>query len=389
MNLHRASHRRGFLRSAVAGSLLMPGILHELLAADNADPLAPRAPHFPAKAKSVIFLFMSGGVSHVDSFDPKPKLFADHGKQVTLDHPETRNRPGYEKLFLKRPGWEFTRCGSERDRSEHALPARRGCIDEIALVRSMHTSHSNHYNATLGMHTGSFAFARPSLGAWVSYGLGTENRNLPSFVVIAPQMPYAGTQVWASDFLPGAHQGTRMMPGPEPIANLTRRVATRRRQELELAALAEFNESHRSARRDDPRLAARIKSFETAFGMQMEMPAALDLSQENDATLRPVRSAARQHGGFRVAMPGRPAAGRAGSSIRRADRHRLERGNWDSHGDMADHAKLAKNVDRADRRSAHGLEAARASRRRAGRLDDGVRPHAVQQHGRQQRPRAS
>src|SRR5437016_2307362 len=96
--------RRAFLRSAVAGSMLMPAILHELLAGDApADPLAPRPSHFPARAQRVIFLFMSGGVSHVDSFDPKPKLFSDHGRTVTLDHPETRNRPGYERLFLKRP----------------------------------------------------------------------------------------------------------------------------------------------------------------------------------------------------------------------------------------------------------------------------------------------
>ena len=111
----------------------------------------------------------------------------------------------------------------------------------------MHTSHSNHYNATLGMHTGSFAFARPSIGAWLSYGLGTSNQNLPSFLVLAPQMPYAGTQVWASDFLPGAHQGTRVMPGPEPVADLARRVPTEMRQELELEALEELQ---RSAPRD-------------------------------------------------------------------------------------------------------------------------------------------
>ena len=110
-------------------------------------------------------------------------------------------------------------------------------LDDVALIRSMHTSHSNHYNATLGMHTGSFAATRPSIGAWTSYGLGTPNRNLPSFLVLAPQMPYAGTQVWASDFLPGAHQGTRVVPGTEPVANLSPRVATPTRQQLELEAL--------------------------------------------------------------------------------------------------------------------------------------------------------
>ena len=186
--------RRAALRSFVAGTLLMPGIAHELLAADSgsdaangdADPLAPKAPHFPAKAKRVIFLFMTGGVSHVDSFDPKPRLFADVGKEVKLDHPEIRNRPGYERIFLKRPQWEFRprgQCGME---TSDLFPQLAECVDDIALIRSMHTSHSNHYNATLGMHTGSFAFARPSIGAWVSYGLGSENRNMPSFITIAP-----------------------------------------------------------------------------------------------------------------------------------------------------------------------------------------------------------
>ncbi|HAM71782.1 MAG TPA: DUF1501 domain-containing protein, partial [Verrucomicrobiales bacterium] len=152
----------------------MPGILSELLAEERTpiDPTAPKPSHFPGKAKRVIFLFMNGGVSHVDSFDPKPRLTLDHGKEVVLNHPETINRPGYEKLFLKRPQWEFRprgRCGTE---VSTLFPHIAECVDDIALVRSMHTSHSNHYNATLGMHTGSFAFARPSIGAWVSYGLG-------------------------------------------------------------------------------------------------------------------------------------------------------------------------------------------------------------------------
>jgi hypothetical protein len=127
-----------------------------------------------------IFLFMNGGVSHVDSFDHKPKLYADHSKQVTIDHPQTRNCPGYEKLFLRPPDWTFTRHGKSGIEVSTMFPHLARCVDDIAIIRSIHTSHSNHYNATLGMHTGSFAFARPSLGGWVSYGLGTENRNLPS-----------------------------------------------------------------------------------------------------------------------------------------------------------------------------------------------------------------
>src|SRR6476659_7093149 len=133
-----AVDRRLFLRSAVAGSALFPAIVSELLAAETADPLAPKSPHFPAKAKSVIFLFMSGGVSHVDTFDPKPRLTADHGKLVTLDHPETKNRPGYEKLFLKRPQWEFKKHGKCGTEVSGLFPHLSGCVDDLALIRSMH-----------------------------------------------------------------------------------------------------------------------------------------------------------------------------------------------------------------------------------------------------------
>ena len=235
--------RRGVLQSAVAGSLLWPGILSQLLAEDATkegspvDPLASRPAHLPAKARNVIFCFMSGGVSHVDTFDPKPRLYADAGKQVALDHPETRNRPGYEKLFLKRPQWEFRPHGNSGTEVSTLFPHVAGCVDDIALIRSMHCDHSNHYNATLGMHTGSFNQARPSIGSWVSYGLGSPNSNLPSFMVIAPSSPYAGGQVWASDFLPGSHQGTLVVPGAEPMRNIKPRVSSGRQQK-ELAALA-------------------------------------------------------------------------------------------------------------------------------------------------------
>ncbi|MFO0936527.1 MAG: DUF1501 domain-containing protein [Gemmataceae bacterium] len=336
--------RRQFVRSAVAGSLLMPAILSELLAADSTDPLAPKKPHFPAKAKTVIFLFMSGGVSHVDTFDPKPKLIADHGKEVKFDHPETRNRPGYEKLYLKRPGWKFKPYGKSGIEVSDLFPHVGERIDDVAMIRSMHTSHSNHYNATLGMHTGSFAFARPSIGSWLSYGLGTVNRNLPSFLVLAPQMPYAGTQVWASDFLPGAHQGTRVVPGAEPVANLAPRIASSSLQRLELNALDSFNQTHQAGRTDDSALAARIKSFETAYGMQSAMPEALDLSQETESTLNLYGLKRGQTDGFGwQCLVARRLAERGVRFIELI--HTGSSGNWDSHGDMADHGRLAKQVD--------------------------------------------
>src|SRR3954452_4571433 len=271
--------RRTFLRSSVGASAIFPALVAELLADEAADPLAPKTPHFPSKAKSVIFLYMSGGVSHVDTFDPKPRLTADHGKSVKLDHPETKDRPGYEKLFLKRPQWEFKKTGACGTEVSGLFPHLAGCVDDLAVIRSMHADHSNHYNATLGMHTGSFNQARPSLGAWLSYGLGTPNRNLPSFIVIAPHTPYAGGQVWAADFLPGSHQGTLVVPGAEPMRNV-RPLVSPARQRCELEALAELNRDHAERYDHDPALEARLRSFETAFGMQTAAPEVFDLSKE-------------------------------------------------------------------------------------------------------------
>jgi hypothetical protein len=208
----------------------------------------------------------------------------------------------------------------------------------------MHTSHSNHYNATLGMHTGSFAFARPSIGAWLSYGLGTENHNLPSFLVLAPQMPYAGTQVWASDFLPGAHQGTRVTPGAEPVANLRRRVDSSGRQEMELALLGTMNQAHQAAHSPDPQLATRIRAFETAYGMQSEMPKALDIAQESDSTLALYGLRRGQTDGFGwQCLAARRLVERGVRFVELI--HTGSSGNWDSHGDMADHGRLAPQVD--------------------------------------------
>ncbi len=323
--------------------MLFPAIVQQLLA-DDSDPLAPREPHFPAKAERVIFLFMTGGVSHIDTFDPKPALTRDHGKEIKANHPEIKDRPGYERIYLKRPQWEFAphgECGTE---VSALFPHVARCVDDIALIRSMHTSHSNHYNATLGMHTGSFAFARPSIGSWVSYGLGTMNRNLPSFVVIAPKQTYAGTQVYASDFLPGAHQGTLVVPGSTPVANIAPRTPPNL-QKLELEALKNVNEAHLATHDADPLLAARVRSFETAFGMQTAVPDAFDLGQESDATLRSYGLERGQTDGFGwQCLAARRLVERGVRFVELIDSG--SSGNWDAHGDMLTHVPLAKNVDR-------------------------------------------
>src|SRR5438876_2366003 len=258
MNVDRYQFsRRQMIRSLAAGSILMPGILQQLLADESrgeVNPLAPHAPHFQPRAKHVIFMYMSGGVSHMDSFDPKPRLFAEGGSTRIK---ATNGRPYLRPLWEFRPGG---RCGTE---VSDLFPNVAECVDDLCLIRSMRGDHNDHFQATLGIHTGSVTFARPSLGSWVSYGLGTLNQNMPSFVVLAPELPYAGSQVWSSDFLPGCHSGTRVLAGDEPIPDLKRRAPSAKIQQLELSLLERFNRKHQQARPADPVLEARIKSFET------------------------------------------------------------------------------------------------------------------------------
>jgi hypothetical protein len=323
------------VRSIVGASALLPAILQQCLA-DTGDELAPKTPHFPAKARRVIFLFSTGGTSHMDTFDPKPMLAeaAREGKKAPNGKP-----------YLG-PFWDFKRdskCGTE---VSDLFPNIRKCMDDICLIRSMRGDHNDHAQATLGIHTGSVTFARPSVGSWVSYGLGTENRNLPSFVVLAPAMPYAGAQVWSSDFLPGVHSGTLVTPGEHPVPNLARRSPTEELQKLELGLLAKMNQAHLAGRAGDPLLPARIKSFETAFGMQMEMPEVLDLSKESDATLELYGLERGSTKGFAwQCLVARRMAERGVRFIELIDVGASN--NWDAHGNMKTHEPLAKNIDRA------------------------------------------
>ncbi|MDP3069347.1 MAG: DUF1501 domain-containing protein [Opitutaceae bacterium] len=337
------STRREVLRSLVGGSLLMPGILSSLLAdsagASAADPLAPKPTHFPPKAKRVIFIFSNGGVSQMDTFDPKPALFAADGKMTGVGG----GLSNQQRMLLK-PGWEFRPGGQCGTMVSDLFPHLRECMDDICLIRSMKGDDNEHYNATLGMHTGSFFFSRPSLGSWVSYGLGTENRNLPSFVALAPQMPYAGTQIFNNDFLPAYHQGVRVIGGQEPIANLDRRTKQGGLQELELGLADVLNNRHLAARAGDTDLAARIRTFETAFHLQTEAREVFDLEKENDATLALYGLKRGQTQGFGwQCLVARRLAERGVRFIELVDGSSSK--NWDQHGDMAEHAIHAKNID--------------------------------------------
>ncbi|MDA1050711.1 MAG: DUF1501 domain-containing protein [Planctomycetota bacterium] len=342
--------RREVLTQAAGGfgAIALNAMLADELRASGVeatvDPLTPKQPHFAPKAKRVIFLYMTGGVSHVDSFDPKPELFANHGKQITVDN--WQGKLGEFTRYLKKPNWKFRPGGKSGIEVSDLFPHVRDVVDDLCVIRSMESDHTNHYESTLGMHCGSWTFARPSMGAWISYGLGTVNRNLPSFVAIAANAPYAGAQTWGSDFLPGCHQGTQIIPGENPIPNIKRRVPSSSLQELELELLAKANRKHLEERTADRALEARIRSFETAFGMQREAPEALDLSKESEATLKLYGINPGQTTGFGwQCLVGRRLAERGVRFIELIDVG--SSGNWDAHGDMATHAPLAKNVDQA------------------------------------------
>jgi hypothetical protein len=325
--------RRQVIRSLFTGSMLFPAVLQQMFA-ESGDSLAPHAPHFPGKAKRVIFMYMPGGVSHVDSFDYKPKLIeaAEKGQKHTNG-----------RLFV-RPHWAFKPRGQSGIMASDLFPNVADSLDDICLIRTMRGDHNDHGQSALGIHTGSVTAARPSIGSWVSYGLGTENQNLPSFVVLAPKLPYAGAQVWSSDFLPGCHSGTLLQAGPDPLPNLSRRAPTQQIEDLELGLLARLNRQHQTARPADPALAARIKTFETAYGMQMQMPDVLDLAKESDATLKLYGLERGSTKGFAwQCLIARRLAERGVRFIELIDVGASN--NWDAHGDIKTHEPLARNVD--------------------------------------------
>lgn len=332
--------RREILRSLASGSLLLPGLLSQLLAESAPDdPLSPKSPHLPAKAKRAIFIFSNGGVSHMDTFDYKPKLFAVDGKTMGVGGGLSN-----QQRRLLRPGWEFRPGGKSGTLVSDLFPHLRECMDDICLIRSMKSDDNEHYQATLAIHTGSFFFSRPSIGSWVSYGLGTLNQNLPSFVVLSAGTPYAGTQIFNNDFLPAYHQGVRVVPGKEPIPNLDRRTQSGVVQELELGLADAFNKKHLLARGHDGELAARIRTFETAFRMQTEARAVFDFADESDETLASYGMKRGQSDGFGwQCLAARRLAERGVRFVELVDG--TSSYNWDQHGDMADHAKHAKSID--------------------------------------------
>lgn len=272
------------------GSLALAGLLAEprSAAASAENPLAPKAPHFHARAKRVIFLFMEGGPSHHDTFDYKPLLVRDQGKPLPMETPRVNSNPDRFGKVLG-PLAQFKQRGASGIWVSDFFPKLAQMADELCVINSMHCSNTQHGAAVLELHTGHGLLIRPSMGSWITYGLGTENQKLPGYITICQPLTLAGTGVYSSAFLPAAHQGTplgyRNTPSAEAkfrfIQNKSSRLDLQR---AEMEFVREAGEAQLARTGPDSELEARIRSFELAFQMQMEAPEVQDVSKESAAT---------------------------------------------------------------------------------------------------------
>lgn len=347
--MYYPNRREALKQSAVGfGSIALAGLLADQSKAAVIDPLAAKPPHFTPKAKRMIFLFMKGGPSHVDTFEQKPMLDRDHGKPFPYDKPKVQFAPTGN--LLKSP-WKFSPHGQCGHMVSELFPNVARHVDDICFLHGLHGTNAAHGGALLKLHTGSDNFVRPSIGSWVTYGLGSENSSLPGFVTICPTLAHGGVTNWGSAFLPAAYQGTPL--GNASVSSKNARVAfinndkvSSQLQQLQLNALQKSNREFMDTTGPDQALEGRIASFELAFRMQNEMPKAEDLSQESEATraLYGLNDPITENFGRQCLMA----------------RRFLERGvryvqvshsdafvQWDQHGDLKKgHTKNALEVDR-------------------------------------------
>ena len=248
-----------------------------------ADPLAPRQPHFAPKAKRLIYLFLNGGPSQVDTFDPKPALDKYNGQPAPSGNLKTERRTG---MLLKSP-FQFRQYGQSGIEISEIFPRLAQHADELCVIRSMHTERPNHEPSLLLLNCGFVLPGRPSLGSWLSYGLGTENRNLPAYVVLCAGVPVIGPQLWSSAFLPAVYQGTYLpLAEADPkkmIPFVENPSLAREKQRRELDLLAALNERHLRQAGGDPQLEGTIQASEIAYRMQAEAPDAFDITKEPEA----------------------------------------------------------------------------------------------------------
>ncbi len=247
------------------------------------NPMAPKRPHHPGKAKAVIFLFMYGGPSQVDTFDYKPKLYPLDGKTIDI---QTKGRGGTKAQGrVVGPKWNFRQYGECGKYVSDLFPHVARCVDDISFVHSMYADSPLHGSAMLMMNSGRILSGAPCMGSWVTYGLGSENENLPGFVVMLDKTggPISGAKNWSSGYMPAVYQGTVLRPTGEPILDLALpKGMTKSEQRRLLDTLREQNEAHLRPRHDDTDLAARISSYELAYRMQSHAPEAIDISNEPD-----------------------------------------------------------------------------------------------------------
>ncbi len=332
------------------GMLALSAMLAEEAKADvkiNApiqDPLAPKAPQFPAKAKRVIFLFMHGGPSQVDTFDYKPLLERDDGKPLPFNKPRVVS--GQTGNLLKSP-WSFKQHGQSGAWASELFPEIASHADDICFIKSMYGSNSRHGGALLELHTGSDTFVRPSMGSWVTYGLGTENRNLPGFITVCPTLSHGAENNFSSAFLPAIYQGTPVGNAGTPsdkakIPFITGDTPTQL-QRMEIDFFNRMNRERLQVTGPDNGLEGRIDSFELAFRMQATAPQLQDLSNETPLTqkLYGLDDPATANYGRQCLMARRFAE--AGVRFIQIS-HSYK---WDQHGNLRkDHAKNAREVDR-------------------------------------------
>ncbi len=271
----------GFGMLGLSSLLAETGLGESTAQAGPLNPLAPKGGHFPAKAKHVIHLFMNGGPSHVDTFDPKPLLEKYAGQELPNGNLRTERKTG---AAFPSP-YKFRKYGQSGIEVSEIFANVAECIDDICVIRSTHADVPNHEPSLMLMNCGEARLVRPSMGSWLTYGLGSENQNLPGFIAMCPGgYPIQESQNWQAGFLPGVYQGTYIDTQhtdiEKLIENIRHRYAPRAEQRQQLTLLRQLNEQHKAQRQNDPQLEARIQSFELAYRMQMEAADAFDVTQE-------------------------------------------------------------------------------------------------------------
>jgi hypothetical protein len=304
----------------------------------NTNPLAPKPPQFPARAKHVIFLFLNGGPSQVDTFDPKPMLDKFNGKPVPSGNLQTERKTGN---LLKSP-FEFHRYGQSGIEVSEIFPKLGAHMDECCVIRSMYTDRPNHEPSLLLMNTGDKQVGRPSMGSWLTYGLGSENRNLPGFVVLCPGFPVIGPQLWASAFLPAVYQGT-FIPNnektPDKLVQFIRNPELQpEEQRRQLDLLGKLNEIQLRRAGQDRELEASIQSAEIAYRMQSEAPEVFDISKE------PEKIRAR-YGDSDFGRGCLMSLRLVEKGVRMVQVYYGNGQPWDNHDDILIHRRLARDAD--------------------------------------------